>query len=152
NQRIDTTLPKGRACAVLPRHLGFSQNSPCRLHARRRRALPKPFSGHLRPLAGLVLLEARRTRLPQIALLVALAGMGLAQFVAQTALTESDLVRISLLAALYRLTAVFILASFVIGTVQAEFADQGVQLALSLPITRAGFCAGKLAGFVACAV
>jgi ABC-type transport system involved in multi-copper enzyme maturation permease subunit len=114
--------------------------------------LSNRFSRHLRPLAGLVVLEARRTRLPQIALLVALAGMGLAQFVAQIALTESDLIRVTLLAALYRLAAVFILASFVVASVQREFADQGVQLALSLPITRASFCAGKLAGFGACAV
>jgi hypothetical protein len=114
--------------------------------------LANPVSKHLRPLAGLVLLEARRTHLPHIALLVGLAGMGLAQFVAQIALTESDLIRVSLLAALYRLTAVFILASFVVASVQRESADQGVQLALSLPITRASFCAGKLAGFAACAV
>lgn len=110
------------------------------------------FFRHLRPLAGLVLLEARRTRMPQIAVLIALAGMGLAQFVAQIALTESDLIRITLLAALYRLAAVFMLASFVVASVQREFADQGVQLALSLPITRASFCAGKLAGFGVCAV
>jgi ABC-type transport system involved in multi-copper enzyme maturation permease subunit len=113
--------------------------------------LDKPYFHQLRPLAGLVLLEARRTHLVQIAFLVALAGMGLAQFVAQTALTESDLVRVTLLAALYRLAAVLILASFVVASVQREFADQGVQLALSLPITRAGFCVGKLAGFAACA-
>ena len=114
--------------------------------------MSKPIFHHLRPLAGLVVLEARRTRLPLIALLVALAGMGLAQFVAQIALTETDLIRVTLLAALYRLVAVFILASFVVASVQREFADQGVQLALSLPITRANFCLGKLAGFGACAV
>jgi ABC-type transport system involved in multi-copper enzyme maturation permease subunit len=114
--------------------------------------LSNSFFQHLRPLASIVLLEARRTRLPEIALLVALAGMGLTQFIAQIALTESDLIRFTVLAALYRLAAVFILASFVVASVQREFADQGIQLALSLPITRASFCAGKLAGFAACAV
>jgi hypothetical protein len=110
------------------------------------------FSRHLQPLARLVVLEARRTRLPEIALLVAVAGFGLAQFLAQVALTETDLIRLSLLAALYRLAAVFILASFVVASVQREFADQGVQFALSLPLARASFCLGKLAGFAVCAV
>lgn len=98
-----------------------------------------------------MLLEARRTHLPEIALLVAIAGLGLAQFLVQVALTETDLIRLTLLAALYRLSAVFILASFVVAGVQREFADQGVQLALSLPISRTSFCLGKLAGYAACA-
>jgi hypothetical protein len=110
------------------------------------------FFSQLRPLGGLVLLEARRTHLPEIALLIAVIGGGLAQFLAQVALTETSLIRITLLAALYRLGAVFILASFVVASIQREFADQGVQLALSLPLTRAGYCAGKLAGFAVCAI
>jgi hypothetical protein len=110
------------------------------------------FFSQLRPLGGLVLLEARRTHLLEIALLVAIAGIGLTQFLAQVALTESGLIRMTLLAALYRLAAVFILASFTVASVQREFADQGIQLALSLPLARASFCAGKLAGFAVCAI
>ena len=39
-----------------------------------------------------------------------------------------------------------------VASVQREFADQGTQLALSLPLSRANFCLGKLAGFSVCAV
>jgi ABC-type transport system involved in multi-copper enzyme maturation permease subunit len=107
---------------------------------------------HLWIIGRLTLLEARRTRLLWLALLVALAGLALAQFLAQVAITESGAIRITVTAAWFRLAAVFIVANFVVASVQREFADKGVDLALSLPVTRASFALGKLWGFALCAL
>jgi ABC-type transport system involved in multi-copper enzyme maturation permease subunit len=102
---------------------------------------------HLWIIGRLTLLEARRNRLLWLALLVAAAGLMLAQFLTQVALTESDLIRITVTAALYRLAAVFIVATFTVTSVLREFADKGVDLTLSLPVSRASFALGKLTGF-----
>jgi ABC-type transport system involved in multi-copper enzyme maturation permease subunit len=102
---------------------------------------------HVWTISRLTLLEARRNRLIWLAVLAALTGLALAQFLAQVALTETDLIRITVMAALYRLAAAFILANFVVASVQREFADKGVELTLSLPVARASFVLGKLAGF-----
>ena len=110
------------------------------------------MSRHLGTISRLTVLEARRNRLAWIALLVVLAGFMIAQFLAQVAITETALIRVTVLAAVYRLAAVFILASFVVSSVQREFADQGVALTLAHPVARSSFCLGKLAGFAVCAV
>ena len=107
---------------------------------------------HLWTIGRLTVLEARRNRLLWLVLAVALAGLMLAQFFAQVAITETDAIRITLMAALYRLAAVFILTSFVIASTQREFADKGVELTLSLSVDRASFCLGKLTGFTLCAL
>ena len=97
---------------------------------------------------GLVtLLEARRNRLLWLALAVAAAGIMLAQFLAQVAITETQAIRLTVMAASYRLAAAFVVASFVVASVQREFADKGVELTLSQPVARASFVFGKLAGF-----
>ncbi len=102
---------------------------------------------HLWTIGRLTLLEARRNRLLWLALLVAAAGLVLAQFLAQVAITETSLIRVTVTAALYRLAAAFILANFVVASILREFADKGVELTLSLPVARASFVLGKLLGF-----
>jgi len=106
---------------------------------------------HLWAIARLTLLEARRNRLLWLAGLVVLAGFALAQFLAQVALTETQPIRITVLAALFRLAAAFMLANFVVASAQRDFADKGVELTLALPVARASFCLGKLLGFALCA-
>jgi len=112
----------------------------------------RKMTRHLATIGSLTVLEARRNRLFWLALLVVLAGFMLAQFLTQVAITETALIRVTVLAAIYRLAAVFILASFVVSSVQREFADQGVALTLSLPVGRSSFCLGKLSGFAVCAL
>jgi ABC-type transport system involved in multi-copper enzyme maturation permease subunit len=106
---------------------------------------------HFWTIGRLTLLEARRNRLLWIAGLVVLAGFALAQFLAQVALTETQPIRITVLAALFRLAAAFMIANFVVASAQRDFADKGVELTLALPVARASFCLGKLLGFALCA-
>ncbi len=101
-------------------------------------------------LARFVLLEARRTGLVWIAAGTALAGIGMAGFVAQLALTESGNLQSGVLAGFFRLCAVFLTATFVVTSMVRESSDKGTELLLSLPMSRTEYYLGKLAGFSAC--
>lgn len=101
-------------------------------------------------LARFVLLEARRSGLPLLALGAFLAGIGLAGFLSQVALTESANLQTGVLAALFRVTVIFLTAAFVITSVVRESSDKGLELLLSLPMSRSTYYFGKVAGFAAC--
>ncbi len=100
-------------------------------------------------LARFVLLEARRTGLPLLAVGALATGVGLAGFLSQLALTESSALQAGILAAFFRISVVFLTATFVITSMVREASDKGVELLLSLPISRTTFYLGKLCGYVA---
>jgi ABC-type transport system involved in multi-copper enzyme maturation permease subunit len=86
-----------------------------------------------------------------MALTVALAlafGCGLTALLGQTAITETREIQAVLAAAFFRFAAVLIIAVFVIVSQARESADKGLELLLSLPISRAPYLLGKLAGYV----
>lgn len=101
-------------------------------------------------LARSVLLEARRGGLPWLALAAVAVGIGLAAFVSQVALTESLALQVALVAAVLRACAVFLVAAQVTASTLREIDDKGLELMLSLPLSRATHYLGRLAGFVAC--
>jgi len=101
-------------------------------------------------LARLVLLEARRGGLPWLALGAVALGLGLAAFVSQVALTESLALQTAMLAAVLRACAVFLIAAQVTASTLREIQDKGLELMLSLPLSRSAHYLGRLLGFVAC--
>ena len=101
-------------------------------------------------LGRFVMLEARRTGLPWLLLASLAAGIGLAGFLSQLALTESVALQAGILAAFFRLCAVFLTAIFVVTSMVRESGDKGTELLLSLPISRTAYYLGKLAGYAAC--
>jgi len=101
-------------------------------------------------IARFVVLEARRSGLPLLAICALGVGVGLAGFLSRLALTESAALQAGVLAAFFRVTAVFLVASFVITSTVRESNDKGIELLLSLPISRSSYYLGKIAGFVAC--
>jgi len=101
-------------------------------------------------VARSVLLEARRGGLPWLALASLALGLGLAAFVSQVALTESLALQAALVAAVLRACAVFLVAAQVTASTLREIDDKGLELMLSLPVSRAAHYLGRLAGFVAC--
>lgn len=103
-------------------------------------------------IARYTLLEALRSRLPWLFVLAGCAALALAGFLQQLALTESGAVQSAILSALLRLVAVFLLVSFVITSLARESADKGQELLLALPMPRAVYVLGKLAGFGALAL
>src|SRR5512138_3192632 len=100
-------------------------------------------------LARLALLEARRGGLPWLAAGSIAAALALAAFLSQVALTEARALQVSVVAALLRACAVFLVALQVSASVTREANDKGLELMLSLPLHRASHYLGRLAGFAA---
>jgi hypothetical protein len=101
-------------------------------------------------LARSVLLEARRGGLPWLAVASVALALALAAFLSQVALTESLSLQAAMLAAVLRACAVFIIAAQVTSSTLRESQDKGLELMLSLPLSRTTHYVGRLAGFVAC--
>jgi ABC-type transport system involved in multi-copper enzyme maturation permease subunit len=98
-------------------------------------------------IARFTLLEAVRTRLLWIVLVIlALLFLG-SLFVQHVAVTESMRIQTGFLAASARMAAVFVLSLHVAGSMVREFNDKGVELLLSLALPRAGYYLGKFLGF-----
>jgi ABC-type Na+ efflux pump permease subunit len=101
-------------------------------------------------LARSIFLEARRGGLPWLAAAAIVAAAALALFVSHVALTESAALQASLLAAVLRACAVFLVAAQVASSTLREINDKGLELMLSLPVSRSTHYLGRLAGFIAC--
>ena len=100
-------------------------------------------------LARFVLLEARRSGLPWLALGCIAFSAGLAGFLSEVALTESRALQVAVVAALLRACAVFLVAAHVASSTLREMHDKGLELMLTLPLSRATQYLGRLAGFAA---
>jgi len=98
-------------------------------------------------LARTTLLEAVRTRLFWLAAIVVGVALGLAQFLKQVAITESLEIQVALLAALLRMAAVFIVATFIITSMVREANDKVTELMLSQPAPRSSYFLGKFYGY-----
>lgn len=103
-------------------------------------------------LARSILLEARRGGLPWLAAASIVAGLALAAFLSQVTLTESLALQAAILAALLRACAVFLIAVQVATSTLREINDKGLELMLSLPLSRSAQYLGRLAGFAGCGV
>jgi ABC-type transport system involved in multi-copper enzyme maturation permease subunit len=101
-------------------------------------------------IANFVLLEARRTGMPWLFACAGIAGVGLAGFLSQLALTDSTGLQSSMLGAFFRFSAVFLVTAFAISSMVRESNDKGIELLLSMPISKTQYFLGKLGGFVAC--
>jgi len=98
-------------------------------------------------LARAVLLEARRSALPWLALGLLATAYGLAAFLSQIALVEARELQAAVVAALLRAGGAFLLAAHVAASVSREANDKVLELALALPLSRRSYYLGKLAGF-----
>lgn len=101
-------------------------------------------------LARLAFLEARRSGLVWLAAAAIIGAVALGAFLAQVAITEGRLLQAAVVAALLRLSAVFLIAAQVIASVRREIDDRRLELTLALPITRSSQYLGRLAGFALC--
>ncbi len=110
------------------------------------------YFDQVRAIARYTLLEARRNHLLWLVVLTILAAVGLAGFLGQVAITEVQQIQAAFLGALLRWAAVFIVSLAVITGMVREFNDKGFELVLSLPLPRAGYFFGKLAGYAAVAM
>ena len=103
-------------------------------------------------LARSVLLEARRGGLPWLAAGAIAIAAALAVFLSQVAITEGAALQAALLGAVLRACAVFLIAAQVASSTLREINDKGLELMLSLPLSRSTHYLGRLAGFIACGI
>ena len=108
---------------------------------------PHPMLRQASTIAYYTLLEALRNRLMWLLGLVLVIGIGLSGFLSDLAVTEQKETQVALLAAFLRFTAVFLMVIFVVTSLVREANDKGLELVLALPLPRAGYVLGKLAGF-----
>jgi len=106
---------------------------------------------HVFTIARFTLLEAHRTRLALLALIVLVVVWAGSLFIHQIAITESDRLQWSFYASTSRLAAVLMLALYITSSMVREFNEKGLELLLSLDLPRASYLFGKLLGFVAIA-
>lgn len=103
-------------------------------------------------LARSVLLEARRGGLPWLAAGCIVLALALGAFLSQVALTESRELQAAVVAAVLRACAAFLVAAQVASSTLREINDKGLELMLSLPLSRSTQYLGRFAGFAGCAV
>jgi len=108
---------------------------------KRSRRLPSVTVAHY------TLIEALRSGLPWLAAAFMLGVLGLSGFLSRVAITEAAALQASAAAALLRACAVFLIAAHVVASISREANDKGLELALALPVSRAAYYVGKLAGF-----
>lgn len=104
------------------------------------------------PIARITLLEALRGRLVALVALGAVGAIALAAFLRQVAITESAEIQSSIIAAVLRLGAVFLLTTFAASSMVREWNDKGVELVLSHPVPRWAYVLGRYLGFAAAGV
>ena len=111
-----------------------------------------PVLNKVLTIARFTLLEAVRTRLLWIVLVIlALLFLG-SLFVQHISVTETARMQTGFLAATARTSAVFVLSLYLAGSMAREFNDKVVDLLLSLALPRAGYYFGKFLGYTGIAV
>lgn len=103
-------------------------------------------------IATQVLIEALRNRLAWVLAGLSALVLGLAAFAGALTLTETVQVQTALAAAILRICAVFLVAGMVVTSMAREATDKGQEMLLALPVPRAAYLFGKLAGFGLAAV
>jgi hypothetical protein len=99
-------------------------------------------------IARYTLLEALRTRLALLVLVVLLALYAASWFVQSIAVIEGARFQAGFFAASARLACVFVAALYVLASVTREFNDKGLDVLLALDLPRSHYVIGKLAGFL----
>lgn len=102
-------------------------------------------------IARYTVLEAVRTRLAVLVLLVLLIVLAASFFIEVISVVEGARLQAGFYAASMRFACVFIAGLYVLVSVTREFDDKGLDVLLALDLPRAHFVLGKLAGFLAIA-
>ena len=99
-------------------------------------------------LARFTLLEALRTRLLWLFVMVLALILGAAYFIQQIAIIENARLQIGFAAGATRLAAVFVLSLYILTSMVREFNDKGLELTLSFALRRSHYVIGRLSGYL----
>lgn len=103
---------------------------------------------HIRTIGKFTALEALRTRLHLTAALMTLLAVLASLFVRELAVTETARFQLAFYSAVARLSAVFLVAVYVLSSMSREFNDKGLEAVLALDVPRSHYILGKLGGFL----
>jgi len=103
---------------------------------------------HITTIGKYTAIEAVRTRVPLMALLVLAVLLGASFFIRELAVTEATRFQIGFYATAARLCAVFMISLYVLASITREFNDKGLDVLLALDVPRSHYICGKLAGFM----
>lgn len=99
-------------------------------------------------IAAFAWTEARRTRLPWVALGTCGLLVAVSAFFRSLAVIEGARLQLSFLAPAIRISAIVLVCLHTIGSLLREQQDKGTELLLSLDLARAEYLLGKLAGYM----
>lgn len=102
-------------------------------------------------IARFTILEALRTRLPVLAVIVIGTLLASSFFVREITIAESARFQTAFYAASVRFAMVFLVSLYAIASIAREFQDKVLDVALALDLPRAHYVIGKIAGFLAIA-
>lgn len=97
-------------------------------------------------IAYYTLLEAARSRLAWLVLSAVLIFVAASFFVQALAITDSVRLQVAFLATSLRAASFFLIAAFIISTLQREYNDKGPSLLLALDLPRGHYVLGKALG------
>lgn len=99
-------------------------------------------------IAYYTFLEALRNRLFLLGLIGLVCLFGVAEFAGELAITETRQIQAVLVASITRWFLVIMCALFVITSMVREQNDKGLELILSLPVSKTSYYFGKYCGFM----
>ncbi len=99
------------------------------------------------PIARATLLEAARSRMLWLVVVLLALSLGVAGFLGQVAIIEAGEIQVTIIAALLRAAGAFLTAAFVVMSMVREANDKVLELMLAQPWPRAAYLFGKFVGF-----
>lgn len=98
-------------------------------------------------ISRFTIIESMRNRFLLLCLLVIAISFALVEFIGDLAITEHRVTQVAILAAFLRMSAVVIVAMFVVSSTVRELHDKTLEMILAMPIRRGNYYLGKLIGF-----
>jgi len=103
-------------------------------------------------ISKFTIIESMRNRLLWLSFFMMVIGFVLVEFVGDLAITEHRATQLAVLAVFLRLSAVLLIALFVVSSSLRELQDKTLEMILAMSIKRSSYYLGKLLGFVQLAV
>ena len=103
-------------------------------------------------ISKFTIIESMRNRLLWLSVLMMIIGFVLVEFVGDLAITEHKATQLAVLAVFLRLSAVLLIALFVVSSSLRELQDKTLEMILAMSIRRSSYYLGKLLGYVQLAV
>ena len=99
-------------------------------------------------ISKFTIIESMRNRLLWLSLLMMVIGFVLVEFVGDLTITEHRETQLSVLAVFLRLSAILLIALFVVSSSLRELQDKTLEMILAMSIKRSSYYLGKLLGYV----